>query len=80
MLDEDQLRNALLVLCNKQDLPSAMSPSATPRAASGAPPRLAHEDVLGGRRRDFEGLERLSQTLKNKPGRVAAAREIVCEN
>ena len=76
MLDEDQLRNAsLLVLCNKQDLPSAMSPSAV---SEGLGLRALRRDwylqacsaVSGDG--IFEGLEWLSQTLKKKPARVAA--------
>ena len=77
MLDEDQLRNAsLLVLCNKQDLPSAMSPSAV---SEGLGLRALRRDwylqacsaVSGDG--IFEGLEWLSQTLKKKPARVAAS-------
>ena len=76
MLDEDQLRNAsLLVLCNKQDLPSAMSPSAV---SEGLGLRALRRDwyiqacsaVSGDG--IFEGLEWLSQTLKKKPARIAA--------
>ena len=76
MLNEDQLRNAsLLVLCNKQDLPSAMSPSAV---SEGLGLRALRRDwylqacsaVSGDG--IFEGLEWLSQTLKKKPARVAA--------
>ena len=76
MLDEDQLRNAsLLVLCNKQDLLSAMSPSAV---SEGLGLRALRRDwylqacsaVSGDG--IFEGLEWLSQTLKKKPARVAA--------
>ena len=73
MLDEDQLRNASL--CNKQDLPSAMSPSAV---SEGLGLRALRRDwylqacsaVSGDG--IFEGLEWLSQTLKKKPARVAA--------
>ena len=77
MLDEDQLRNAsLLVLCNKQDLPSAMSPSAV---SEGLGLRALRRDwylqacsaVSGDG--IFEGLEWLSQTLKKKPARIAAS-------
>ena len=76
MLDEDQLRNAsLLVLCNKQDLPSAMSPSAV---SEGLGLRALRRDwylqacsaVSGDG--IFEGLDWLSQSLKKKPARVAA--------